>query len=97
MSQNIKPGQLLEGLGILTIQSRTSSPQAQKFFDQGLALVFGFNHDEAVGPFARAAELDPKSPMPHWVLRSHSGRTRTCPQCRKEKNWHGKQSTEPSP
>jgi TolA-binding protein len=38
--------------------------EATKFFDQGLTLVFGFNHDEAVRSFQRAAELDrnPRNP-----------------------------------
>ena len=46
----------------------TESKLAQKFFDQGLTLVYGFNHDEAARLFARAAEFDPKSPMPHWGI-----------------------------
>jgi tetratricopeptide (TPR) repeat protein len=44
----------------------TSSPEAQKFFDQGLTLLFGFNHEEAIRSFERAAALDPKAAMPHW-------------------------------
>src|SRR5690349_4967195 len=47
---------------------RTSVPAAQEAFDRGFALVFGFNHEEAVRSFARAAELDPASPMPHWGI-----------------------------
>ena len=47
---------------------RTSSPEAQQAFDQGFALVFGFNHEEAVRSFQRAAELDPTAPMPQWGL-----------------------------
>jgi tetratricopeptide (TPR) repeat protein len=46
----------------------TTNAQAQQFFDQGFALVFGFNHEEAVRSFRRAAELDPKAPMPHWGI-----------------------------
>jgi hypothetical protein len=46
----------------------TSSPEAQQWFDQGFALVFGFNHEEAARSFQKAAELDPKSPMPHWGI-----------------------------
>jgi tetratricopeptide (TPR) repeat protein len=46
----------------------TKSADAQKFFDQGLTLVYGFNHDEAIRSFRRAAELDPASPMPHWGI-----------------------------
>jgi tetratricopeptide (TPR) repeat protein len=65
---NAKPTELLEGLGNHTHPIATKSPSAQRFFDQGLALVFGFNHDEAARLFARAAELDPASPMPHWGI-----------------------------
>lgn len=46
----------------------TKSPEAQRFFDRGLTLVFGFNHEEAARAFQRAAELDPQSAMPHWGL-----------------------------
>src|ERR1043165_9773320 len=46
----------------------TSSPEAQRAFDEGFAFVFGFNHEEAVRSFQRAADLDPKSPMPHWGI-----------------------------
>ena len=45
---------------------RTSYPEAQKMFDQGLAQAFGFNHEAAIRSFERAAELDPTSAMPHW-------------------------------
>lgn len=63
-----KPAELLEGLGDHSHPIRTDVPLAQKFFDQGLALIYGFNHDEAARLFARAAELDAKSPMPHWGI-----------------------------
>jgi tetratricopeptide (TPR) repeat protein len=46
----------------------TKSPEAQRFFDRGLTLVFGFNHEEAVRAFQRAAELDPQSAMPYWGI-----------------------------
>jgi tetratricopeptide (TPR) repeat protein len=59
---------LLEGLGEFHLPVRTSVPEAQKFFDQGLILVYGFNHDEAARAFRRAAELDPRMAMAHWGL-----------------------------
>jgi len=59
---------LLPGLGRLHHPIATRSPEAQQFFDQGLTLVYGFNHDEAIKAFRRAAELDPASPMPHWGI-----------------------------
>ena len=46
----------------------TTSEEAQRYFDQGFNLVFGFNNVEAVRSFTRAAEFDPKAPMPHWGI-----------------------------
>ena len=59
---------LLPGLGTTHHEIATRSAEAQKFFDQGLTLVYGFNHDEAIRSFRRAAELDPASPMPLWGI-----------------------------
>jgi len=63
-----KPAVLMSGIGRLHHPIATRSPEAQRFFDQGLTLVYGFNHDEAVRAFRRAAQLDPASPMPHWGI-----------------------------
>jgi tetratricopeptide (TPR) repeat protein len=60
------PVQLISGLGDVHHSVSTKNKQAQQFFDQGLALVYGFNHDEARRSFQRAAELDPKLAMAHW-------------------------------
>src|SRR6266700_2647022 len=61
-----KPAVLLSGLGAVHHPVSTNNPEAQRFFDQGLALVYAFNHDEAVRSFKRAAELDPKMAMAWW-------------------------------
>ena len=61
-----KPATLMPGLGNYHHAIHTASPLAQKFFDQGLNLYYGFNHDEAIRAFEQAAQLDPKSPMPVW-------------------------------
>jgi tetratricopeptide (TPR) repeat protein len=45
---------------------RQKNAEAQKFFDQGLILNFGFNHNEAVRSFRRAIELDPEAAMAYW-------------------------------
>lgn len=84
-----KPAELLEGLGSHTHPIATQSVQAQKFFDQGLALIYGFNHDEAARLFARAAELDPRSPMPHWGIALALGPNYNMPPQpeREEKAW----------
>lgn len=60
------PATLVQGLGDLHHPIATTSPEAQRFFDQGLRYVYAFNHDEAVRSFTRAAALDPKAPMPAW-------------------------------
>jgi len=57
---------LLPGLGDVHHPVSTKNREAQQFFDQGLKLVFGFNHDEARKSFQRAAELDPKLAMAWW-------------------------------
>jgi tetratricopeptide (TPR) repeat protein len=57
---------LLGDLGSHRRKVTTSSAEAQEFFDQGLRLTYGFNHDEAARSFARAAELDPKCAMCFW-------------------------------
>jgi tetratricopeptide (TPR) repeat protein len=57
---------LLENLGTLHHQVTTSNPRAQQFFDQGLRLVYAFNHAEAVRAFREAARLDPQMAMAYW-------------------------------
>ena len=61
-----KPATLMPGLGNLHHPVSTRNPQAQQFFDQGLRLIYAFNHDEAARSFQRAAELDPKLAMAYW-------------------------------
>ena len=59
---------LMPGLGQHHHAISTKSREGQRFFDQGLTLVFGFNHEEAERSFRRAAELDPKSAMAFWGI-----------------------------
>ena len=46
----------------------TGVPLAQQYFDQGLRLVYGFNHAEAIRSFTRATELDPACAMCWWGI-----------------------------
>jgi tetratricopeptide (TPR) repeat protein len=46
----------------------TRVPATQQYFDQGLRLVYGFNHAEAIRSFTRAAELDPTCAMCYWGI-----------------------------
>jgi tetratricopeptide (TPR) repeat protein len=57
---------ILQGLGDWHHRVTTKSPEAQRYFDQGLRLTYGFNHDEAVRSFERAVQLDPSCAMCHW-------------------------------
>jgi len=67
-AQSAQSPRLMPGMGNHHHAIATTSSEAQRYFDQGFDLVFGFNHEEAVRSFKRAAELDPKSPMPHWGI-----------------------------
>ncbi len=64
-----EPGQLaplLDGTGETTHPVTTKNPRAQQFFDQGLRLVYAFNHAEAIRSFKEAQRLDPSCAMAFW-------------------------------
>ncbi len=63
-----KPVTMLTGLGNLHHPVSTKNEAAQNFFDQGLRLIYAFNHDEAGRSFQKAAELDPKLAMAYWGI-----------------------------
>ncbi|HYK48691.1 MAG TPA: hypothetical protein VEU94_03125 [Terriglobales bacterium] len=63
-----QPATLMPGLGDLHHPVSTKNQQAQQFFDQGLRLIYAFNHDEAARSFRRASELDPKLAMAFWGI-----------------------------
>src|SRR5215471_21574780 len=56
------------GLGSLHHAVSARKPLAQKYFDQGLRLVYAFNHEAAIQSFRRAAELDPNLAMAYWGI-----------------------------
>lgn len=57
---------LFEGLGELTFPVSTNSPTAQRYFDQGVALAFAFNHAAADLAFTEATLHDPDCGMCYW-------------------------------
>lgn len=59
---------LLKGLGNLHYKVSTRSAKAQQFFDQGLALTYGFNHGEAYRSFRTALKHDSTCAMAHWGI-----------------------------
>jgi tetratricopeptide (TPR) repeat protein len=64
---------MLGGLGNHSHPVTTTRPEAQRYFDQGLRLVYGFNHDEAVRAFHEAARLDPGCAMAWWGIAFAAG------------------------
>ncbi len=71
---------LFDNLGTFHRLVTTSLPEARQYFDQGMRLMYAFNHDESTRSLARAATLDPTCAMcgQVWFLSSQwqKGRTR---------------------
>jgi tetratricopeptide (TPR) repeat protein len=63
-----KPVTIMTGLGDLHHPVSTKNKEAQEFFDQGLRLIYAFNHDEAARSFHKAAQLDPSLAMAYWGI-----------------------------
>ena len=57
---------LYEGLGKVHFPITTSNPLAQRYFDQGLAFAYGFNHSAAIASFREAQRLDPECALCFW-------------------------------
>src|SRR5215467_8615831 len=63
-----KPVSLYAGLGIWKHPIATKNAEAQRYFDQGLVLLYGFNRPEALRSFRKALELDPGAAMARWGI-----------------------------
>lgn len=59
---------LFEGLGNLHYKITTKSEKAQRYFNQGLTLIYAFNHGEAGRSFKAAIKLDSACAMAYWGL-----------------------------
>jgi tetratricopeptide (TPR) repeat protein len=57
---------LYDGLGNVHFPISTTSPLAQRYFDQGLAFAYGFNHAAAIASFREAQRLDPGCALCFW-------------------------------
>ena len=62
------PVWLDSGLGNVDHPVSTKNAEAQKFFNQGLAYLYAFNHAEGINSFKHAAELDPDLAMAYWGI-----------------------------
>src|SRR5215213_6393029 len=65
-AKEMAPVTLETGLGDTNHPVSTSNPEAQKFFNQGFAYLYAFNHEEAIRSFKQAAQLDPQLAMAYW-------------------------------
>ena len=74
---------LFHNLGALHHPITTKDPRAQEYFDQGLRLVYAFNHEEAVRSFEEAARLDPDAAMAYWGVAYALGPNINAPMDRK--------------
>jgi tetratricopeptide (TPR) repeat protein len=66
VSQWADGARLFDKLGDFHRSATTRSPEAQKYFDQGMRLLWAFNHDESTRSFAQAARLDPACAICYW-------------------------------
>jgi hypothetical protein len=64
---------LYDGLGVHSYRITTASAEAQRWFDQGLRLLYAFNHNEAHKAFREAARLDPACAMCYWGIAMTQG------------------------
>ncbi len=60
-------------LGTYTRSVTTTSKEAQLWFDRGLLWCYGYNHEEAVRCFKKAAKHDPNCAMAHWGIAYAAG------------------------
>jgi tetratricopeptide (TPR) repeat protein len=67
------PEPFYEGLGKHRMTVTTDSPKSQRYFDQGMAFLHGFNHGAAIRSFTEATKLDPECAMAHWAIALASG------------------------
>jgi tetratricopeptide (TPR) repeat protein len=68
-----KPVALYPGTGVWKHPIATKSAEAQRFFDQGLSLMYGFNRYESLRSFRKAAQLDPTAAMAQWGIAMATG------------------------
>ena len=57
---------LFAGMGEFHRVITTKDAGAQRYFDQGMVLAFGFNHAESIRSFRAAQKLDPDCAMCFW-------------------------------
>lgn len=61
-----QPAPALKRVGEINHPVSTKNQKAQQYFNQGIAMLYAFNHLESERSFAYAAQLDPKLAIAHW-------------------------------
>ncbi|MFO7652766.1 MAG: tetratricopeptide repeat protein [Candidatus Krumholzibacteriia bacterium] len=85
---------LQPGLDTYEFPITTDSPEAQAWFNQGLLLLYGFNHGEAIRYFREAAAHDPEAAMPWWGIAYASGMHINAPEVTAEQWQTGRDAAE---
>jgi len=67
-ADKIAPEPFYPGLGAHARPVTSKSQEAQRYFNQGLAFLHGFNHGAAIRSFGQAVRLDPSFAMAHWGI-----------------------------
>lgn len=67
-NERVKQAPLFDNLGTLDFPITTNSELAQKYFNQGIILAYGFNHEEAFRSFEEVARLDSNCAMAYWGM-----------------------------
>jgi tetratricopeptide (TPR) repeat protein len=67
-TQQKKQAPLFDNLGTLDFPITTNSELTQKYFNQGIILAYGFNHEEAFRSFEEVARLDTNCAMAYWGM-----------------------------
>jgi tetratricopeptide (TPR) repeat protein len=81
-----EPARRYDGYASFGRPVTTRSAEAQAWFDQGMQLLYGFNHDEAIRSFHEAASVDPSCAMAWWGVAYASGLHINNPEMTDEKN-----------
>jgi tetratricopeptide (TPR) repeat protein len=67
------PPALDPGYGTVHFEITTKVPEAQRYFDQGLRILYGFNYEDAERSFREAARRDPDCAMCQWGIAFSNG------------------------
>ncbi len=70
----VSPVAIDPGLGHVHLAVSTKNPEAQQFFDQGMAYLYGFNHEAAIRSFQKAANCADEASFAERARHDHSSR-----------------------